>query len=316
MRIVAVTRVLNEDDIIEAFLRHHAAMVDHHVLLDNGSIDHTPGIIRRLHEEGLKLTLCSNASVVFQEIFFNSALYRTASRELNADWVVYLDCDEFIDLRSSGLELRQLLAQVPPQVPAIRLNMINYRDSARDDPADRVVPTRLRHRVANLSNVWKIFLRGTLQGEVLVGAGNHGATVDGQALPCQYTEAARLAHFAVRSSWQDLAKFVVGRLKVLATDADAPFNSHYNHPFELLLHRPAELLNAAHLSPADPVGAALVDDPIRYEGGALRYTFDTDYRMKAVQSILSYAERLARHHGKVFDQARAGGTDLTITRLL
>ena len=45
MRLVAVTRVMNEDDIIESMARHHAALVDHHVFLDNGSIDRTLGVV-------------------------------------------------------------------------------------------------------------------------------------------------------------------------------------------------------------------------------------------------------------------------------
>ncbi len=41
MRLVAVTRVLNEDDIIEAFVRHHAPLLAHHLLLDKSAHEWT-----------------------------------------------------------------------------------------------------------------------------------------------------------------------------------------------------------------------------------------------------------------------------------
>jgi hypothetical protein len=57
MRLVAASRVLNEDDILEAFVRHHAALVDHHIFLDNGSSDRSLAILRALQAEGLPLTV-------------------------------------------------------------------------------------------------------------------------------------------------------------------------------------------------------------------------------------------------------------------
>ena len=51
MRLTAVTRVLNEEDIIEPFIRHHAAFVEAHILLDNGSGDRTLEILAALRRE-------------------------------------------------------------------------------------------------------------------------------------------------------------------------------------------------------------------------------------------------------------------------
>ena len=63
MRLVAVTRIRNEDDIVEAFARHHAALVDHHVFLDNGSADGTLAILAALHRDGLPLTVLQTRCV-------------------------------------------------------------------------------------------------------------------------------------------------------------------------------------------------------------------------------------------------------------
>ena len=67
MRIIAVTRVLNEEDVIEPLIRHHAPMVDHHIVLDNGSSDRTLEILASLKAEGARLTVLQCASVIFAE---------------------------------------------------------------------------------------------------------------------------------------------------------------------------------------------------------------------------------------------------------
>ena len=48
MRLTAVSKVLDEADIIEAFVRHTAAFVSHQIILDNGSCDGTVEILKQL----------------------------------------------------------------------------------------------------------------------------------------------------------------------------------------------------------------------------------------------------------------------------
>ncbi|MBV9784402.1 MAG: glycosyltransferase family 2 protein [Acidisphaera sp.] len=320
MRIIAATRVLNEDDVIEPFIRHHATMVDHHMLLDNGSIDRTVPILSSLRDEGFPLTVLQTQSVTFEERYANTILYQAASRTHHADWIIYLDADEFLDTRASDGAFRTLLESVPPAIPAIRLNMMNYHDTWRDDPEDWLLPRRIAYRAPALADVWKICIRGGLPGQVIIEPGNHGATVNGLPALCVETPGLRLAHFAHRSAWHEMAKVVVGRLKVLSTGGDAVASnrsSHYTPVFERLMHKPSELLlNPDYLGARDLDIGRLAHDPIRYEGGSLRYTQPADYRMKAVQSLLSYAERLARHHAALLERSPGAVEELSITPLL
>ena len=117
MQVVAVTRTLNEDDIIEPLIRHHAALVDHHIVLDNGSVDRTLEILHRCAPRTCR-SRTAEKSVIFSETQFNTYLYKLAVSQFGADWVVYLDSDEFIDVRGID-DLRGYLAAVPADYASV-----------------------------------------------------------------------------------------------------------------------------------------------------------------------------------------------------
>ena len=79
MRLVAATRVLDEDDVLEAFVRHHAALVDHHIFLDNGSTDRSLAILQALRAEGLPLTVLQTRAAHFCEPPLLTGLFRMAA---------------------------------------------------------------------------------------------------------------------------------------------------------------------------------------------------------------------------------------------
>ena len=84
MTLIGITRVLNEDDIVEAFVRHHATMVDHHLILDNGSTDETVNILRALKYEWLNISVFQNQSVFFNEASYKTELFKHARRAHDA----------------------------------------------------------------------------------------------------------------------------------------------------------------------------------------------------------------------------------------
>ena len=115
--LVAVTRIRNDDDIVEALARHHAAMVDHHLFLDNGSTDRTVEILRSLRQEGLPITIYGNSAATFAETSQNTLLMLRHAVTMGAEWgISHLDSDEFIDARRLGQSLRDFLASLPEQL--------------------------------------------------------------------------------------------------------------------------------------------------------------------------------------------------------
>lgn len=303
MRLVSVTRILNEDDIVEAFVRHHAALVDHMLFLDNGSTDATLDILRHLQAEGFALSVFQTISVNFDEVAASTWLYRLADQMHRADWVVCLDTDEFVSTQAS---LADRLAGRHRHDQAVTVPLVHYFDTPEDDAAEPIVPVRMRWRQRAATGVVKLILRGGLGTRVTIDAGSHGAMLDGRTMSAAAEHEVAYAHYPRRNGWQNLQKSALGWLKVLAAGEVAVREgraSHYRTPFEILRDKPDELIgNLGYLRPgldrtiAEPA-------PIAYRGAPLRYTPKSDPALKAFQLALRYAEQLARSHGALLDRS-------------
>ena len=306
MKLVAVTRIRNEDDIVESFARHHAALVDQLLFLDNASNDRTPEILRALQAEGLPVVIYASASATLAEAAQNTLLLRRAV-ELGADWVVHLDCDEFIHPRRLAGSLHDVLTTVPAQAPCAKMAAVNYHPTADDDPDEMVVPRRLRVRDPNVADFMKIIVRArTVALGATVGAGNHEAYLNGMVVPAFQDPRLQFAHYYMRSGWQILAKAFVGMMKIYAAGREVIERNtgiHYTQVFENLRNHPEWLLNDRDfLRGTRPVAFYKgIVDPLDYLGGPLRYTQPGDACLKAIRSITACAEMVARRHGELAD---------------
>lgn len=294
MTAVAVTRVRNEGDLIEAFVRHTATYCSHHVLLDNGSTDSTMPILHALQAEGLPLTILATNSPHFCEQQQNTALFMLAKARFAPDWVLCLDADEFV--------IGDLAAVNECGCNIVSLPLIDYYPTAGDDAADLLVPRRVRHRQRGIS-AWKVFVAGSHATDgYTIEAGNHGVLLGGWKMPAKQARGMSLAHYARRSSWQMAAKSVIGRLRMVATRkalADGNMAHHYSGPIDQLRTDPEAFLQQAEagLTTAEP----LVDQPAVYKGGELRYTKPRSEPAAAVASVVAWAAMLAEQHQQLMD---------------
>jgi hypothetical protein len=136
MRLVAVSMIRNEADILPAFLGHCAALFDEVLVVDHASTDGTTQMLAAA--TGLmKLRAWRFAYLAYVQNLVVSALARRAFAE-GADWVFPLDADEFPALGGRDA----LLARLPGNAKAARWHWQNrwpvgrldfaHFDAARD----------------------------------------------------------------------------------------------------------------------------------------------------------------------------------------
>jgi len=211
MRLAAASRVLNESDIIEAFVRHTAHFVDHHIFIDNGSVDGTLRILENLKDEGFGITVFQSHARSFVESKINTFLYQTAVTGLQADWVIFLDTDEFIDDR----ELRQAalrdcianFAATHGEPACIEVPLREYHITP-DDPHDIVVANRITHCSPTSDNT-KVIVRGDLiKRQAVIQPGSHAVLIDNAFGHSQSQARALLLVFGREERLEDVGKHV------------------------------------------------------------------------------------------------------------
>lgn len=298
MKLVAVSRVKDEIDVIEAFVRHHAAQFDEIVVHDDGSNDGTWQALRSLQQSGLPLVLLRDPSLGQAQSHYMTRLARHAVEQRGADWVAPLDADEFIEA-PEGTTLREVLQAAGPVL--LKLGWTNFAWRAEDDQNPEPNPVvRLRVRMPVRADMAKVLVPASLLSDpaVAVAQGNHDLVREGRKLPAQGLESVRLCHFPVRSLSQYATKVAIGYLKYATQphwQRDLGF--HYIEPFRVLAAGIDQL--GAHASVASrrysaAGGTALVDEPtlapLRYQGGPLTLKAA---REPPLASVLHFAESIA-----------------------
>lgn len=307
MIVVAATRILDESDIVESFVRHTSAYVDHHIFIDNGSTDGTLDILARLKEEGFGLTVFTNRSVSFNEVNFNTRLFVEAVQVQAADWVLCLDCDEFIHDRGVEGGLRAVLEATlaNPAILALSVPLAHYQITPENDPHQTIPALRMRHR-GPVTDIHKVFLKGTLAGpDFQVGAGGHHAYLQGAEVASSVVPGLHLAHYSLRSTIQYAAKCTKGWAKVLAAGeavATSGTSYHYKGVFETIRHHPHAMLSrSASVFGLVDAGDCILD-PLDYKGGDLKYERPIDDLWRCLSSMVGYLEDLALRHGRLLTE--------------
>ena len=299
MKLIAISRVKDELDIIEPFIRHHAHYFDTHIVLDDGSSDGTYEVLQKLKLSGLPLVVIREPSVGYAQRQYMTNLLRLAVRDFDADWVMALDADEFLET-SDQSSLADVLCSRKPELLTIPWN--NFVWSADQDERKEANPVvRMRLRLPpSPARLGKVLIptKGSVE-QLELSQGNHSLTKDGQDLPMKSLDGVRLCHFPIRTMTQYASKIAVGYLQYAALpDWDRLIGFHYIEPFRLLKEAPDQFYRALpnqsrrySLVDTDPDPGPARDDPLRYLGGKLQ--FNTEPR-PAFSNVLDYTEALAK----------------------
>jgi hypothetical protein len=131
MKIAGVSVIRDEADIVRISILHHLAIGCHEIrVVDNGSSDRTPEILRKLSRR--HPVLWTRDEGPFRQSETITELAREAARN-GADWIVPFDADEFWWPAQGGLE-GVLSASSAPVLRAPVVNFVQRRRQHRSTP--------------------------------------------------------------------------------------------------------------------------------------------------------------------------------------
>ena len=222
-RIISLSMVKNEHDVIEPFLRHHSQFIDCMVILDNASVDDTRRIAIDCARELKNVIVADNEEFGYSQAERMTRMMRYCQTAFFADFLLLLDADEFLAVADRS-ELTAALDAIPPGGAGFlpwRTYVLVPGDIAttQHDP-----PRTIRwRRVRETPLFRKIALRldGIYRPDLEIQQGNHSATAASGGALRSIDLNLPLLHFPVRCKEQFAAKSVVGWMAYLAKTPNA-----------------------------------------------------------------------------------------------
>jgi Glycosyl transferase family 2 len=199
MRLLATLLVRDEEEILRPCVDYHLAQgVDQILVMDNGSTDSTPAILREYEKRGVVRVIPGAEPGQYRQAEWVTKMARVAYNEYGADWVLHLDADEFW-WPTAGGTLPDVLASVPDEFGVVNVTRVDF-DPAPSGPQPFWERMTVRRRILRtpLGNrgLPRVAHRGN--PDIEISAGNHSAAASGIELapPIQLIEA---LHFPTRS---------------------------------------------------------------------------------------------------------------------
>ncbi len=230
-RIIGLSMVKNEVDIIEPFIRHNARYLDFMVILDNASVDDTRQIALECARELKTVVVTDSSEFGYTQSERMTQLLLYCQSAYFADFVLLLDADEFISAPD-----RQTFELSLDSIPRGGIGLMPWRTFVIT-PADigeacKDPPRSLRHRRTSEYPVYrKAVLRfdGAYRQDLQVKQGNHGVNSGRPLMAKVILDDLPLLHFPVRSHEQLVCKSVVGWMAYLAKNPAARRDVHGLH---------------------------------------------------------------------------------------
>jgi hypothetical protein len=321
-KVWSVSMVRNEADIVEAFVRHNATVLDGMAILDHGSIDGTLAILGALAREGLPIVLVQSAVPGYLQEQMTTALARDVFTKTGADYVLPLDADEFLKVRSRA-EFHRALQAIPKDMNGL-LHWLTYvPDFAAS--GDGILPLlRSARRLAKERHVFHkaVMSRYLLaRPEAMLSNGNHfvartlrGSSEDAERHARVRDVFAAIAHVPIRSAAQLVTKVAIKKLGRIAANydwrPDAASQAAYeavvaNRPLDdatLFEHAVNWSVQREHW--AAPAEVELVDDPFL---APIALTCTPPHAADPLPLVLAATEHFARR----LSDARPSGRSAT-----
>ena len=199
MKIISVTTVYNEADVLELFVRHHLRFVDHMIVVLHGrSMDDTHGVAAALASEGLPLTLLRSDLPGHQQSRILTEALRTAVGVHQPDLALMLDCDEFV-CASPGQMVRAALESLPRDT----VTLVPWRTFVPKTEHASWIDAMSHRRCTETPLFSKVIVPSVfLTPELTVCQGSHAVLQAASETSGVMTRDLWLAHVPIRSSLQ------------------------------------------------------------------------------------------------------------------
>ena len=249
MPVWLVSMVRNEQDVIEAFVRHHASQVDGLLIADNLSEDHTRAILDDLADE-FPLTVVDDPDPAYRQSEKMTALAQRARVEFGAEWVIPADADEFWRPRHHAT-IAEACHSMPGDVGVLPTLIFDHVVTGVEGFHN------MTHRRAEPTPLHKVACRA--RPDLVIHMGNHSASY-GDPHPVAVWGLLEVRHFPIRTSAQYIRKARQGSAALRLTDLPESSGQHWRDWDKLT---DAELVAAFQqhwtYSPSDP---SVVEDPL------------------------------------------------------
>lgn len=212
MKIVSITMIKNESDIIESFIRYNLNIFDEMLILDNGSTDDSANIINELQNENLPIVLLNDRDGYYDQNDKMTCLLKKAIWEYGADIVCPLDADEFMS--SDFANPREIIENVDVNL-YYQVKWETYVATANDDVNVNFIPSRITHkREDKYETLYKVIIPKSIVSyfDVSIDMGSHNLVFKNpheKLTPVRLSNL-RIAHFPLRSIEQCMSKILVG----------------------------------------------------------------------------------------------------------
>lgn len=218
---LSLSMVKNEQDIIEAFVRHNIRLLDYMVIVENGSVDATGQILLQLAEEFDNLILAEEDGFAYNQSERMTRWLSEYQVRFGADYVFALDADEFLDVHGD-VPFHSVLQEIPEGGYGL-IPWCTYVLTPEADHAGIADPLRAMNfrRSQELPPRFKSVIRldGKSAEDLEITQGNHAVrSKSGRDIAGKRLDGLQLLHYPLRTFDQAKAKSVVGWMAYVAID--------------------------------------------------------------------------------------------------
>lgn len=195
--IFGISRVRDEDDIVEGSIRRMLRQVDHVIVGEGNSSDNTRPILDQLASETDRLTVLDDTARNFEQRDVMTR-YAHLAREMGGTWGVFFDMDEA--WYSTDGKIHITLNNLPGHILIATARNLTHCATSDDDPDEPDPMTRMEWRSVEMLPLGKVACR--LREDLQVGHGNHSAAYSNDPYPAAVNGLLESRHFPYRSPEQ------------------------------------------------------------------------------------------------------------------